>query len=261
MKLPLLEEAMESVSALAAALEHKRPKLWEQASIWITNTTPRYPWRQAGKSAYQVLVGELWLKRTNPSIAVHIYRHFTERFPHIQDLAQAKDVDLSEALYNFGALGLCQHAKEIATLAGRLIREGKGHLPRDSESLKRVSGLDKHVIQAIMCFGYGLPLIVIDANVARMLLRLFSDSVSQEFSEGLINVLGGCLLSEREPHHCSRALLELSEVICREQEPLCPRCLMARICDYRVSLLANPNNPRTLDSLGQMCLDANLQPV
>ena len=236
----------EMVCALPGVLEEKKLRLREEILSWAAGNLPRYPWRQPGAIPYTVLVGELWLQRTAPATAVWVYHCFLQQFPSLQDAARAPEEKLNGVLSCFG---LGRYAEEMTALADRLLREGRGVLPGDSESLARISGLDRHSIQAIMCFGYGLPVAVVDSNVARMLGRIFGETLPPKLLRESIGAVSQCLLPPRRPQLYNRGLLEVAEMICTVEDPMCPSCPVAGVCDSaRVSPLADciPGSTRLL---------------
>jgi len=117
-----------------------------------------------------------------------------------------------------------------------LLKEGKGDLTRDSESFSRASGLEHHRIRAILCFGYGLPIAIIDANVSRMLSRLFSNTLPSRPAQGLLQAIGENLLPYGNFQCYNSGLLELAEVVCQDEVPQCPRCPVGDVCDYAEAL-------------------------
>jgi A/G-specific adenine glycosylase len=224
------------LSVPTATLEEKKFKLGEEVLIWAAGSVPRYPWRRPGTSAYHVLVGEVWLARTPPPIAIWVYHCLLQRFPSLHDLAQAEETELNRVLSCFG---LEPYIPEITALAERLESDGRGELPGDSESLGRISGLRKPSIQAIMCFGFGLPVAVIDANVARMLGRILGKTLPLKESSGLLGAVGQSLLPAKNPQLYNRGLLELAETMCTIEDPGCPQCPAASVCDERDNYFDN----------------------
>ncbi len=83
-----------------------------------------------------------------------------------------------------------------------------------------------------MCFGYGLPVAVVDSNAARMLSRLFGDSLPSQPSQGLLRAIAEVLAPGIEIETYNRGFLDLSESICTDKEPLCERCPVSQVCDY-----------------------------
>ena len=219
----------EPLYALGETLDEKRLQIQEGVLSWAMSNLPRYPWRQAGKTPYEVLIGELWLKETSSVVATRVYQDFVQHFLSIESLAEAREDDITVVLSSFG---LRQYAQHIRIMVDSLLKEGRGDLPRDSESFVRASRLENHRVMTILCFGYGLPVAVIDANVARMLSRLFGDSLPSRPAQGLLQAIGESLLPYRSPQHYNRGLLDLAEIVCRDEDPTCTRCPVKEVCDY-----------------------------
>lgn len=219
----------ELLRALKEALEEKKLQIQKGVLLWAANNLPRYPWRQFGKTPYEVLIGEVWLKETNSIVAVRIYHRFLERFISIRALVEAREDDLANVLSSFH---LEQHSQRIRVLSESLLRQGKGGMPRDSESFLKASGLEHHSIRAIMCFGYNLPVAVIDSNAVRMLSRLFSHTLPPRPAQGLLQAVGESLLPDNNPQCYNCGLLDLAELICRYEDPLCTQCPVGKVCDY-----------------------------
>jgi len=219
----------EPLYTLGEALEQKRLQIQEGVLSWATSNLPHYPWRQTGKTPYEVLIGEFWLKETSSVIATRVYQGFLQHFLSIQSLAEAGEDDITDVLSSFG---LRQYAPHIRTMVDSLLKEGRGYLPRDSESFVRASRLEHHRVRIILCFGYGLPVSVIDANVARMLSRLFGDSLPSQPAQGLLQAVSENLLPYRNPQDYNRALLDVAEIVCSDEHPLCTRCPVKEVCDY-----------------------------
>lgn len=181
----------ESLQALREALREKRDRIQKDILSWAANNLPRYPWRQPGRTPYEVLIGEVCLRETAPVVAVRAYHRFLQHFISIRDLAEAREDDLIDIL---SISHLQQYAHRIRALAENLLKAGKGHLPGDSESFARVCGLEYHSVKAIMCFGYGFSTAVIDSNAVRMLSRLFGDTLPSRPAPGLLQAIGESLL-------------------------------------------------------------------
>jgi A/G-specific adenine glycosylase len=219
----------ELLNPLRKALEEKRPKIQEGILSWAASNLPRYPWRQSGKTPYEVLLGEFWLKETSSVVATRVYPVFLQRYFSIQSLAEAREDDITDILSRFG---LRQYAQHIRALVDSLLKEGKGDLPRDSEIFARASRLEQYHVNIILCFGYGLPVAIIDVNVARMLSRLFGHSLPSPPAPGLLQAIGESLVSYRSPQQYNCGLLDLAEMVCREEDALCTRCTVKGACDY-----------------------------
>jgi A/G-specific adenine glycosylase len=216
----------EATGTLIAALESKKTSLWQSVFTWAVNHPPRYPWRQRS-NPYDVLIGELLLEkaRTTPVIASERFLHV---FPSVEDLLAAGQEEINRVLEH---LHLQRHRQSILGLVRGLAIDGKGDLPGDSETLARVSGLERHHIRAVFCFGYGLPLAVVDGHVRRMLRRIFARSLPGHSPIGLLETVAESLVCDRDPQTYNGVLLDLAEVVCRTELPWCQDCPLIAICD------------------------------
>ena len=221
-------ENSKPLHALMEALEAKRRPIQEGVLLWVTNNPPRYPWRQSGKTPYEVLLGELCLKETSSDIAVPAYQQFVKRFVSIISVAEASEDDLTDILSRFGN---GRYSQRIKMMVKSLLKQGKGDLPRDSESLARASGLEHYSIRAILCFSHGLPIAIIDENVRRMLSRIFSHTLPSQPAQGLLQAIGENLLPYGTFQSYNSGLLELAEVICQNKVPQCNICPLRDVCD------------------------------
>jgi A/G-specific adenine glycosylase len=227
-----------ATEALITALESKKPLFWQSIFSWAAGHPPRYPWRRPG-NPYDVLIGELLLEkaRTAPVVASERFRHV---FPSIDDLLTADETKINRAL---ARLHLRRYRRSIIGLAKGLATGTSGELPCDTETLARVSGLERYHVRAIFCFGYGLPLAVVDGHVRRMLQRIFAASLPQHPSVGLIETLAESLVPYQDPQTYNGVLLDLAEMVCRIEMPLCQACPLLAICDAAASLRSADGPP------------------
>jgi len=217
------------MGVLLDALDKKKSDIQQSVLHWGQGKRPYYPWRQFGKTPYEVLIGEICLKRAVPAHAVRIYDYFVQRFESIQTLAQAEEDEVANLLSDFG---LHRHAGYIRSLAQNLMRAGKGDMPKGSEMFLKASGLGHPGAKAVLCFGYGLTMAIVDSNTERLLWRIFYSHFPAQPEKGLLCAIGESLLPEKSPQHYNAALLDLGEVICLQAQPKCRRCPLNRFCDF-----------------------------
>ncbi len=220
---------VEPLDALLEAQQRKKPRIQKGVLLWAVSRHSHYPWREPGKTPYEVLIGEVWLGQTTPILAVCLYDCLIEHFHSLRDLAEATEADLTNILSEFRVQ---EHEQHFKALAEAVFKEGKGDMPKGFEQFFQALGLDYHSIRAVMCFGYGLPVAVIDSKVVRMLSRIFAKTLPSRPDQGLLNALGQSLLAESNPQQYNWGLLDLAELTCRRVEPLCTQCPVGEVCDY-----------------------------
>ncbi|MBI4303330.1 MAG: hypothetical protein HY665_03195 [Chloroflexi bacterium] len=222
----------DSLEPLEKALELKRPRIQAGVQSWAASNHSRYPWRQPGKTPYEVFIGEALLDKASAR-AIQTYPAFIQRFPSLQSLAKAPEEDLHDLLSNFR---LEQYTRQLRFSGERTLKEGHGQMPRDTQSLAMASGLPLFSVRIVMCFGYSLPVAVTDSNTEKMLCRLFQRSLPAEPGQGLIKALGASLLPERNPQQYNSAFLDIGEQLCKHLSPRCDQCPVIEACDHAESL-------------------------
>jgi A/G-specific adenine glycosylase len=219
--------------ALREALEARKRRIQEGILTWAANNLLRYPWRKSGKTPYEVLIGEAWLKQTSSVVAVRVYQRFLQRFLSIKALAEAEADEVASTCCKFG---LERPAQNIKMMVRSLLKEGNGDLPKNSDVFARASGLGHQCVKCIFCFGYGMPIAVVDANIARTLSRLFNNTLPSPPAQGLLQAIGENLLPVGNHQIYNSGFMDLAELICRNENPLCPRCPIGEACDYAEAL-------------------------
>jgi A/G-specific adenine glycosylase len=219
------------------ALRIKKGRIQEGVFSWTSKNIARYPWRRVGSTPYEVIIGEILMDRTTYSVASRGYRRFLRHFPSFSALAEATEDALARAL---GCSYLKRDRTDIELAIQDLLKNRMVNVAGDANAL-RAMGLQAHNVNAIMCFGYGRRLAVIDSNVSRMLSRLFHDSLPSEGSRGLIQAMGETLLPDFNAAQYNASLLDLAGQICRFARPLCVQCSVMDVCDHASACVDVPS--------------------
>lgn len=162
--------------ALECAVTDKKNAFQQGMLLWASCHLRDYPWRRQGQGPYAVLVGELLLKRTTATAATRVYRTLLEKYPTPADLAAATEEELARDLASVGLY--TQRARAIARLARYLLEREAGSVPCSLDRLLKLPGLGDYGARAVLTFGCDAPVAVVDANVSRVLERVFLLSFS-----------------------------------------------------------------------------------
>ena len=205
--------------------------LFQKAILsWTIDRLRDLPWRKTGRSPYEILIAELLLKRTTATAAARVYEDFLHRFPHIQAINSVSEEELAQALSKVGLQW--QRAKAIKALAHHLIEAQGAEIPSDLHQLLDVPGLGEYSARAVLSFGHGVPVAVVDANVERILARVFQNVLPPRPPGRLLQELAGSLVPGASHREYNLGLLDLGALICRYVDPLCEECPLDSVCDY-----------------------------
>ncbi len=198
---------------------------------WFEAHARDLPWR-GQKNAYKTWISEVMLQQTQMERGVSYFLRWMERFPSIEAVANAHEEDI---LHAWEGLGYYSRARNIHKAAKIICEKHGGVFPSDVEQIRALPGIGPYTTGAIasMAFGHELP--CIDANVERVLARMFDidTPVKQEPAASRIRALA-LELALAVPRHKvgthNEAMMELGALVCRKK-PLCQQCPVSHLCE------------------------------
>ena len=108
-------------------------------------------------------------------------------------------------------------------------------MPSDLAELKRLPGFGDYTAAAVASIAYGVPAPAADANVTRVVSRLFAlpgTAGSAPHRKAVAERLGR-LLPPGRPGDFTAALMDLGQLVCTPKKPACPRCPLSPECAAR----------------------------
>lgn len=207
---------------------------------WFSEAARDLPWRRT-PTPYAVLVSEFMLQQTQVATAIPYFEAWMRRFPTLASLASASEADV---LHQWQGLGYYSRARNLHATAQRLHTQYASRVPSSPETLRTLPGIGPYAAGAIAAFAFDLPVPTVDANIARVLARLFCLElpIPSAAASSALKELAQALLPEGSSGgrlHTS-ALMELGALLCSPKQPQC------LICPLRSHCLASASNPERL---------------
>ena len=188
------------------------------------------PWRNT-KDPYHIWLSEVMLQQTQvQTVLDRYYQPFLERFPTIESLAQA---DSQEVLKLWQGLGYYNRAKNLHKAAQIIDKK----LPETVEMLMQLPGIGRNTAHAIAVFAYHQPVAVMEANLKRVLCRIFALETP---TENELWQKAGELLDTDKPFNYNQAMMDLGAMICTPEAPQCLLCPAAKTCAGKASPKSYP---------------------
>lgn len=200
----------------------------KRVRAWFRRHGRDLPWRRT-RDPYAILVSEMMLQQTTVAAVIPYYERWMKRFPSVAELAKAEE---SEVLALWQGLGYYRRARNLHAAAKMIAVDLNGRFPRDYESLRDLPGIGDYTAQAVRAFAFDEPVPVLDANVIRVVARLFDIRTPVDTAKGLAMVRGKLeeLLPVKSGHEFVSAIMELGALVCRAGRPDCLLCPVKSFC-------------------------------
>ena len=201
---------------------------------WYAANQRALPWRRPSPDPYAVWISEIMLQQTTVATVIGFYTRWMARFPTIEDLGRAP---LDEVLRYWSGLGYYARARNIKKSAEIIVERHCGRFPATVDDLMQLPGVGRYTAGAIASIAYGVRAPILDANVTRVLSRLFAvagDPKSQPTQARLWQIAED-VMPQSHAGDFNQALMELGAQVCLPSSPKCPSCPVASHCAARLA--------------------------
>jgi A/G-specific adenine glycosylase len=102
-------------------------------------------------------------------------------------------------------------------------------LPDDYASLRALPGVGGYTARAVLCFGFGRQVAVVDTNAARVLTRALA---GRPLPPADTQRLADSVLAVGRAWEHNQAIFDLGATVCLRRRPRCGACPMAVVCAW-----------------------------
>ena len=196
---------------------------------WFKKHQREMPWRGI-EDPYRIWVSEVMLQQTQVKKVVAYYERFIERFPNVQQLA---DAPLQDVLKVWEGLGYYARARNLHKAAMMVVNELDGEIPSDYAAFRKLPGVGDYSAAAVHSIAFNAPYAAVDGNIKRVLARLFlmDAPINDSSSAKQFQQKADDLLDVEQPGLFNQAMMELGATVCRPQSPTCLVCPVSRFCE------------------------------
>ncbi len=190
------------------------------------------PWRMppGGKlpDPYAVWMSEIMLQQTTVAAVIPYFERFTNRWPDFAALAAADDADVMAA---WAGLGYYARARNLLKCARMVSGEYAGQLPQSETQLLRLPGIGPYTAAAIASIAFGQRAVVLDANVERVVSRLFAIDTPLPAARPAIYAATDIITPMQRSGDFAQAMMDLGAGYCSVRAPSCLLCPISTYCD------------------------------
>ncbi len=200
---------------------------------WYDSQARILPWRSPpgtpAPEPYRVWLSEVMLQQTTVAAVGPYFAKFLARWPTVSDLAAAEDAEVMAA---WAGLGYYARARNLLACAKAVAARG-GSFPETEAELRALPGLGAYTAAAVAAIAFGEPATVVDANVERVIARLYAIDEPLPAARKLIRVRAEQLTPARRPGDFAQAMMDLGATVCIPRNPRCLLCPLADHCSGR----------------------------
>ena len=203
---------------------------------WYDAHARTLPWRTppgdggAAPDPYRVWLSEVMLQQTTVAAVIPYFARFTARWPTVAELAAADEGELMAA---WAGLGYYARARNLIACARAVTNEHGGRFPDTEAGLRALPGVGAYTAAAIAAIAFGRRAVVVDANVERVVARLFALADPLPASRETLRALTDSITPDRRAGDFAQAMMDLGATICTTRNPRCLLCPLAPGCIAR----------------------------
>ena len=193
---------------------------------WFSKHARNFPWRK-NSTPWGRLVSEFMAQQTQIDRVAERWATFMDCFPTPKSLAESNEQNV---LVLWQGLGYYRRARFLKQAAEMIVSEFGGVVPSSVKDLQKLQGVGRYTAGAVASIAFNHPAPIVDANVHRVLCRLFNydnDPVpcdwTWEHAEQLV-------INCNSPQNCNEGLIELGATICVPKKPKCDVCPIQKYC-------------------------------
>ncbi len=197
------------------------------ARVLPWRTPPGAPKTDSGArpDPYRVWLSEIMLQQTTVAAVGPYFAKFTARWPTVTDLAAADEAELMAA---WAGLGYYARARNLIACARAVA--GLGGFPGTEQGLRALPGIGAYTAAAVAAIAFGERAVVVDANVERVVSRLFAISEPLPGSRPRIRECADTITPDARAGDFAQAMMDLGATVCTPRNPRCDACPLARDC-------------------------------
>jgi A/G-specific adenine glycosylase len=194
---------------------------------WYRKNGRDLAWRRT-RDPYAILVSEFMLQQTQVAAVIPYYNDWIRRFPDFAALASASE---QEVLHAWQGLGYYSRARNLRATAMAVMEKHGGNFPRNLVAIQELPGIGRYTASAVATFAFNQSVPIVEANIARLLARLFNLQIPIDTSAGRERLWSHAdeLLPDRAAGVYNSALMDLGALVCGIR-PKCDACPVKSFC-------------------------------
>ena len=198
---------------------------------WYKHNARELPWRKkVGKklpNPYYIFVSEFMLQQTTVNAVIPKFNEFIRNWPKIEELSKIKE---SSILRFWSGLGYYVRATNLLKSIKLIVKRHNYIIPKEYCHLILLPGVGDYTAKAIQGIAYNMPVMPIDANIKRIVIRIYGITQIKKGTKSQIYGLAKKLISIKNSSNFIQSLMDYGSTICLSKVPQCNKCVIQNHC-------------------------------
>ena len=197
---------------------------------WYSLNKRDLPWRyknNSQKDPYKIWVSEIMLQQTTVQTVIPYYKKFIKRWPNVKKLSTS---NINEVLDFWSGLGYYRRAKNLHLTSKIISNQFDGVFPLEENEIIKLPGIGEYTAAAIRAIVKDEEDTVVDANIERVIARVFYLKKPIKKIKKEIKQNAKKLTPKLNNGDYIQALMDIGSLICTQKDPLCNDCPIEKFC-------------------------------
>ena len=197
---------------------------------WYSLNKRDLPWRyknNSQKDPYKIWVSEIMLQQTTVQTVIPYYKKFIKKWPNVKKLSAS---NINEVLDFWSGLGYYRRAKNLHLTSRIISNQFGGVFPLEKNEIIKLPGIGEYTAAAIRAIVKDEEDTVVDANIERVIARVFYLKKPIKKIKKEIKQNAKKLTPKLNNGDYIQALMDIGSLICIPKDPLCNDCPIEKFC-------------------------------
>lgn len=205
---------------------------------WYKINKRDLPWRSLNSNKlpnpYYIFVSEYMLQQTTVGTVKKRFNEFILKWPTVDALSSISNTSI---LSFWSGLGYYSRATNLLKASKIIKKNFKSKIPNTYEDLITLPGIGDYTAKAILGIAYNKPVMPLDANIKRILARVFGITSPLIKTKSDLNTISNLFISKTASTKLIQAFMDYGSIICVPRNPHCSICLINSKCEsYKKNL-------------------------
>ena len=198
---------------------------------WYSHNRRELPWRKSYKNKlpnpYFIFVSEFMLQQTTVNTVKKRFLEFIKKWPTIQKLEKATEQQILEF---WSGLGYYTRARNLLKSVKIIKKKFNNKIPNSYDELIELPGIGDYTAKAILGIAFNKSYIPLDANIERILVRLYAINKPIIKVKNKLIDLSVRYKSEKYSSNLIQSFMDFGSEICIPRNPKCEVCGIKKLC-------------------------------